>query len=69
MSKRKYRERYEITSMTMFDEYCGDYFIFRGKTLHRGFIESWQYRSLKNIVKNGWLFAAEEISEGKKELG
>ena len=66
-SKRKYKARYQIESMTAFDEFDGDWFIVRFgnrcKTIHRSFLISWQYRTLKAFVDRGDVCAAERIGE------
>ncbi len=67
MSKRKYRTAYQFFTMAAFADYKGTYFIVRFgknlKTVHRGFLESWQYRTLKRFVENGWVYASERIDD------
>ena len=71
MSKRKYKAAYPLMTMAVFADYKGTYFIVRFgknlKTVHRGFLESWQYGTLKRFVENGWVYAAERIIDENAE--
>lgn len=71
MSKKKYKAQYQITSMTDYDKYEGLYFVIKYgdtmKTTHRGWVESFQYRTLKNMVLNGRVYAAEELRNEQEE--
>jgi hypothetical protein len=68
MSKRKYKAGYCFMTMSGFSAYGGTYFMVdfgngKLKTLHRGFVESWQYRVLKQFVEQGRVYTVERIEE------
>ena len=71
MSKRKYKAAYPFMTMTGFANYQGTYFVVKFgknlKTVHRSFLESWQYRLLKQFVENGRIYAAERIIDENAE--
>lgn len=66
MSKRKYTKGEQITSLADFEKYKGLWFVVRfgsgEKTLHRGFVESWQLRMLKWFIYKGQVFQAKETA-------
>ena len=68
MSKRKYRKGRQITSIADFDKSGRTWFIVKygtnEKTTHVGWVESWQYHCLKNMIETGRIFEAMEIGEG-----
>lgn len=54
----------QIKNMRMYENYTGQFFMVKfgngyPKTMHRSFIESWQYRVLERFVKSGRVFKAE----------
>lgn len=69
MSKRKYEKAYRIDNMRAFASYRGTYFLVRFsdnkplKTLHRAFIESWQYHLIETFVKRGRVYAAKKVGK------
>ena len=68
MSKRKFKAGYRFMTMSGFSAYDGAYFKVdfgngKLKTLHRGFVESWQYHYLKRLVEQGKVYAVERIEE------
>lgn len=70
MAKRKYKRGKPITSMADFENSNCTYFrVYFGctnpQTKHRGFLISWQYRTLKQFIDRGWVFEAEEITDGR----
>lgn len=71
MSKRKYKAAYQFKTMAGFAFYHGTYFVVKFgkcmKTVHRSFLESWQYRLLEQFVKSGRIYAAERIIDENAE--
>lgn len=62
MSKRKYRKCAQICSVAEFERSKSKWFIVKygtkEKTTHIGWIASWQYRMLKNLIETGRLYEA-----------
>lgn len=69
MTARKYKKGKQICSVSDFENSSYEYFcvIFgkTEKTMHRGFLISWQYRTLKKFIDRGWVFEAERITDGR----
>ena len=61
MSKAKYKKGRKIESIADFEKSSCQYFKVMEKTTHRAWIESWQYRVLKNTIQKGFLFETELI--------
>ena len=66
MSKPKYKIGKKIESVADFEKSTCTFFKVRTKTTHRAWIESWQYRILKESIKRGILFETELIEEKVK---
>ena len=65
MYKRKYKQGEIITSL---DELSQQEFVFFcGKIYHCGWFKSWQFRTLEQYVKAGFLFKAVAVSEVKDD--
>lgn len=58
MSKKKYRQGDRIWSLEELDRQ--EFIVFMGKTYHKGFWGSWQYRWVVDRLKRGQLFTAKE---------
>jgi len=65
MSKPKYRQGKQITSIAQFEKSESLFFKWRGKTLHRGFISAWQYHYLQSQIRQGVLYEADFIEESE----
>lgn len=63
MSKPKYKQGKQVTSVAQFDESEARFFKWHNKTLHRGFITAWQYHFLKVQIECGALYEADFIEE------
>ena len=63
MSKSKYRQGRRIETISDFDSCPSLFYKFNGKTTHRAFLISQQYRTLLNTIINGRLYVAEKIEE------
>lgn len=68
MSERKYKRGREIKTISDFDESCSLYYIIyfgstNPQTKHRSFLMSWQYRTLLDFIRRGWVFEADLIQE------
>lgn len=63
MSKRKYRRGSKIRNISELLRH--DYFILstsgKDKTLHAGFVRSWQLQVCDTLIKRGMIYAAERI--------
>lgn len=66
MSKPKYKKAKKIESVADFEKSTCTFFKVGTKTTHRAWIESWQYRLLKEAIKRGILFETELIEENLK---
>lgn len=68
MSEAKYKQGKQICSVAEFEK--SERLYFRVKfgdkflTRHRGFLISWQYRTLKNFINRGWVFEAIQFPTG-----
>lgn len=65
MSKAKYRKGKKICSVSEFDTCESNWYKFNGKTTHRAFLISLQYRTLSDIIKCGRLYVADFINESE----
>lgn len=65
MSKPKYSKGKKIESVADFEKSGCTFFKVMNNTTHRGWIESWQYRVLKDCISKGHLFEAELIEVDK----
>jgi hypothetical protein len=63
MSKAKYKQGRKIESVADFEKSKCTYFKVHGKSTHRAWIESWQYRVLKNFINAGVIYEAELIDK------
>lgn len=65
MSKSKYKQGKQIYSVFDFEKSDCTYFKVkfgnRIQTKHRGFLISWQYRTLKQFIDGGRVFEAERM--------
>ena len=68
MSKPKYKQGRMIESVADFEKSKSKYYKVYGKTTHRSWIESWQYRVLENFIKAGAIYEAEWLEGGKYVL-
>jgi hypothetical protein len=67
MSKAKYKQGRKIESVADFEKSKCTYFKVHGKSTHRAWIESWQYRVLKMFIQSGAIYEADLI-EGEKDV-
>lgn len=63
MSKPKYKKANKIESVCDFEKSKCTFFKVGTKTTHREWIESWQYRLLKEAIKKGIIFETELIEK------
>ena len=68
MSKPKYKQGRKIETVADFEKSKCSYFKVYGKTTHRAWIESWQYRVLENFIKASAIYEAELIAVRKGVL-
>ena len=66
---KKYAEGKLIRSVADFERSNADLYIvsyggYKKTTTHRGWIMSWQYQYLKNMIRRGWLHEAKRVEEG-----
>ena len=65
MTPPKYKQGKKIHSVGDFERSSCFFFKVqfgnRFKTIHRSFLISWQYRTLKRFIDNGWVYEANEI--------
>lgn len=61
MSKAKYKTGKQIQSISQFDSCEKLLYKWNGKTTHRSFLMSLQYRTLLNAIISGRLYEAELI--------
>jgi len=66
MSKKKYEKGHMIHTIWQFDRCEKTFYIWRRKTIHKSFLESLQYRTLKSIIDNGDLYEAKFIDSKEK---
>lgn len=65
---RKYKQGKQIKSVAQYES-ASKYLTFlmiHGRTTHIGWIESWQYRTLQNIIKSGAMYEALPIDFPKE---
>jgi len=71
MTARKYKQGRIIRSVPDFDQSDSDFYIVhfgnKPKTVHRGFLISLQYRTLKQWIELGMVFAAERIENERPD--
>lgn len=67
MSKAKYKTGKQIQSISQFDSCEKLWYKWNGKTTHRSFLISLQYRTLLNAIISGRLYEAELIKEEGEE--
>jgi hypothetical protein len=67
MSKSKYQEVMQLQSISDFEcnpsRWYKVHFGNRVKTLHRSFLESWQYHTLDTFIKHGCVYIAEKFED------
>lgn len=63
MAKAKYKKGKKIESVADFEKSTCTYFKVHDRTIHRAWIESWQYRTLKNFIMNSYLYETEMIEK------
>ena len=65
---RKYKQGEQIKSVAQYESAAKTltFFMVHGRTTHVGWIESWQYRTLQNIIKSGAMYEAIPIDTNKK---
>lgn len=67
MSQKKYERGQRIKNMSEFSRYTGTYYIVKFgekyRTLHVGFVQSWQYRYVYNLVRAGRVYIAKKIKK------
>ena len=63
MTKPKYKQGARINSVAEFEACKSQLYKWNGKTLHKQFLMSWQYRSINEVIKRGKLFIADRIEE------
>ena len=66
--KAKYERGWQIRTMCDFSHSNARFFrVLFGegheRTIHRGFLESWQYHTLDMFIKRGWVYEAETIKQ------
>lgn len=71
--KAKYKRGKQLRSVADFENSKAECFRIRfgdkEKTLHRGFIDSWQYHYLRCMIKYGRVFEADPVMEEKNASG
>lgn len=71
MSKRKFKEGRKVYSVAELLEH--DWFIVRfgkmTKTVHKGFLASWQLHTCELFVDQGWIYIAERMANGEFYAG
>ncbi len=64
-NERKYKSGKPIQTVADFENSKCDFFMvtFWNRTTprHRGFLISWQYRTLKNFIDRGWIYEADSM--------
>ena len=58
---RKYRKGKKIKSVAEYEESKSLFFMIHNKTTHKAWIDSFQYRTLKNLIINGVVYEADFI--------
>lgn len=67
MSKAKYKQGRQITSIAEFELCENRWYRWNNRTRHRSVLESLQYHTLDMTIKGGRLFTAELIEKGEAE--
>lgn len=57
---RKYKQGEQIKSVAQYERTAQTltFFMVYGRTTHKGWLESWQYRTLQNYIKAGAIYEA-----------
>ena len=63
MSKAKYKQGVQITSISEFDQCEAKWYKWHGRTTHRSALMSLQYRTLLNDIIRGLIYTAERRTE------
>lgn len=58
MTMKKWKQGKMIKSMEQYENSKATIFIVNGKAYHTGWIESWQYRMLRDAIRNGRVYEA-----------
>lgn len=66
MSKPKYKIGKKIETVAEFEKSACTFFMIGIKTYHRGWLESFQYRVLKNYISSGNVHEADLVEENLK---
>ena len=67
MSKARYERGEQIISIAQFEASKSQWFKWRGKTIHRSWLISLQYRTLKGAIDGGHLYEAKlKTKEGEE---
>lgn len=66
MSKPKYKQGKQICSISEFDTCESCWYKWNGRTTHRSFLISLQYRTLLNTIISGRLYTAELIDKAER---
>jgi len=66
---KKYAEGKLIRSVADFERSSADWYIvnyggYKKTTTHRGWLISWQFKYLENMIKMGWLHEAKRVEGG-----
>ena len=66
---RKYKQGKQIKSVAQYESAALflTFFMVHGRTTHKGWIESWQYRTLQKIIKSGAMYEALPIDWPEEE--
>lgn len=66
---RKYKRGKRIESVADYERKSQflTFFMVNNKTTHKGWIESWQYRVLKNFISAGYIYEALPIDWPEEE--
>ena len=63
MSKAKYKQGVQITSVSEFDQCEAKWYKWNGRTTHRSVLMSLQYRTLLNSIVAGRIYVAERRTD------
>ena len=66
MSGKKYKQGDAIWSLRELDKQ--EFIFFNGKVYHRGWWQSWQYRTLRDYLDSGRLFRAYVVYENSDDI-
>jgi hypothetical protein len=67
MSKARYERGEQIISIAQFEASKSQWFKWRGKTTHRSWLMSLQYRTLKRVIDGGDLYEAKLKTKESEE--